>query len=344
MKLEGTSAVRIADTLNALGVQSPYMYKKTHGLPHPRNGFADKPDAKWSATTILRILGDETYTGTLIQGRQGTLNYKIKDLIDKPVSEWKRTENAHEAIIRKRDFDLAQRIMRLDTRTAPNSDKVYMFSGVLICGCCGERMTRKSVPGRDGKKYHYYYCPTTKKRGCLNAPSIKEDELAECVLESVKSHIANIASLETILQSSDGQRVTNALVKQYTEQIAENERQLMQVAGFKTPLYENLINGVIEKEDYKLLKAKYAADEERLRGAIETLKAQLDDVMSGKSERLKWADTFKRFEGLTELDRRIVANLIQSVRIFSKTKLEITFNYQSEYETARALAGNEGVA
>jgi DNA invertase Pin-like site-specific DNA recombinase len=344
MKLGGYSALRIADSLNALGVLSPYMYKKEHGLPHPKKGYADKPDAKWSATTIIRILSDETYTGTLIQGRQGTLNYKIKDIIDKPETEWKRMENAHEAVISKRDFELAQRVMRLDTRTSPHSDKVYIFSGVLICGCCGERMTRKTVPGGNGRKYHYYYCPTTKKRGCLNAPSVKEDELAECVLESVKSHINNIASLETVLQSTDGQRVTNALVRQYTEQISENERQLAQIGGFKTPLYENLINGVISKDDYKMLKTKYAADEERLRVAVETLKAQLDDVASGKSERLKWAETFRRFEGLTELDRRIVANLIHSIRVITKTKLEITFNYQSEYETALELAGNGEVA
>jgi chromosome partitioning protein len=41
----------------------------------------------------------ETYTGTLRQGRKGTLNYKIKDIIEKPESEWIRAENAHEAII-----------------------------------------------------------------------------------------------------------------------------------------------------------------------------------------------------------------------------------------------------
>jgi DNA invertase Pin-like site-specific DNA recombinase len=122
MKLEGISALKIAENLNNGGVLSPYQYKKDRGLPHPRNGYADKADAKWSATTIIRILNDEIYTGTLVQCKLGTLNYKIKDLLQKPESDWKRTENAHEAIISKADFDLAQRIMRLDTRTAPGSD------------------------------------------------------------------------------------------------------------------------------------------------------------------------------------------------------------------------------
>jgi hypothetical protein len=145
MKIDGVSALKIAEHLNAHGVLSPLEYKKDRGLPYPKRGFADKAEAKWSATTVIRILGDETYTGVLIQGRQGTLNYKLKDLIDKPEAEWKRTENAHEAIIAKHDFDLAQKIMRLDTRTTPGGDKVYIFSGVLICGSCGNRMTQLTV-------------------------------------------------------------------------------------------------------------------------------------------------------------------------------------------------------
>jgi DNA invertase Pin-like site-specific DNA recombinase len=184
MKIEGMSALRISETLNNLGVLSPMEYKKDRGLPYPKGGYADKADAKWSATTIIRILQDETYTGTLIQGRQGTLNYKIKDLINKPETEWKRTENAHDCIIPKHDFDLAQKIMRLDTRTAPGGDTVYIFSGVLVCGCCGSRMTRNAVPYK-GVKYQYYYCPTTKKRGCAEGVNLRETDLAECILDSV---------------------------------------------------------------------------------------------------------------------------------------------------------------
>ena len=336
MRIDGTSAARIADTLNSLGVLSPYQYKKDRGLPHPKNGYADKTDAKWSATTVIRILSDETYAGTLIQGKQGTLNYKIKDLIDKPESEWKRTEDAHEAIVNRYDFDLAQRIMRLDTRTAPGGSKVYLFSGMLICGCCGERMTRKSVPYK-GVKYHYYYCPTTKRRGCTDAPTLKESDIAECILDSIKAHIISVASLDAMLAGSDGQKVVAALTNQYTEQIADNKRQLEQNNGFKSSLYENMINGIITKEDYKSFKTKYVREETRLTEAISLLESQLEDVIEGKSERLKWTEQFRRFDGLTELDRRTVASLIQSIRVTSKKELQITYNYQAEYEIALTL-------
>ncbi len=77
------------------------------------------------------------------RGRQATPHFKLKELENKPSSEWVRVAGAHEAIISKHDFDLVQRIRRIDTRTSPKEDKVYLFSGILICGCCGGRMTRK---------------------------------------------------------------------------------------------------------------------------------------------------------------------------------------------------------
>jgi DNA invertase Pin-like site-specific DNA recombinase len=336
MKIDGVSALKIAETLNGLGVLSPIEYKKSRGLPHPKGGYADKADAKWSPNTVIRVLSDETYTGTLVQGKIGTLNYKIKDVIHKPESEWKRKENAHEAIISRHDFDLAQRIMRLDTRTAPGGDKVYLFSGILICGCCGARMTRATRRYNDAE-YQYYYCPTTKKRGCSDGVFIKESELTECVLDSIKAHISNIASLESILTSGNGQKAVEALARQYTEQIADNENQLKQISGFKSSLYENMVGGIISKEDFKTLNTKYLSDITRLKAAIDTLQAELTDVLAGKGERLRWAEHFRQFENLAELDRRTVANIIQSVRVVSKTELQIAFNYQAEYEQALAM-------
>ena len=67
MRLDGTSALRIATVLNEMGILSPLAYKKNNGFPYAKHGYADKEDCKWSATTIIRILQDETYIGTLVQ-------------------------------------------------------------------------------------------------------------------------------------------------------------------------------------------------------------------------------------------------------------------------------------
>ena len=309
MRLEGSSALRIANELNRLGILSPLAYKKNHGLPYAKKGYADREDCKWSATTIIRILQDETYTGTLVQGKQGTSNYKIKQMEQKPESEWIRIPDAHEPLITKQDFDLVQRIRGLDTRTSPKQDTVYLFSGVLICGCCGSRMTRKTNRV-NGKEYHYYYCPTGKKHGCANPVMLKESN-----------------------QSS----INQALAKEYTAHISENERRLEQAQAYKSRLYENLVEGMITKEEYASYKVKYTRQAEEIKASIAALKEKLTDVLENRSERNRWITHFTQFESMETLDRKALIHMVQSIRVQGKNELDIRFNYKDEYEKALRL-------
>jgi DNA invertase Pin-like site-specific DNA recombinase len=340
MKIGGYSAARIADSLNELGVLSPMEYKKDRGLPHPKGNYCDKDGAKWSAHTVIRILNDETYAGTLIQGKSGTPNYKLKELRRKPEYEWHRRENAHPAIVRKADFELVQRLMQLDTRTSPNGDSVYVFSGLLICGCCGNRMIRKSAPG-NGKRYYNFWCPTTKKGGCTHSVMMKEDELTVCVLDSVKAHIRNVASLETLLSNLDSETIGRELAAKLTEQVDENERRLDKIRDFKAGLFENMIGGNLSKEEHKALKAKYTADADILAAANERLRREIDDALSCKHERLAWLEHFKQFANLDVIDRKTAAILIKCIKIVGKREIEIEFNYQAEYDTALELIRRE---
>ncbi len=162
-------------------------------------------------------------------------------------------EGTHEAIIQKHDFDLVQRLRRIDTRTSPKSDKVYLFSGILICGCCGCRMTRKTNRYKD-KEYHYYYCPTGKGNGCTSSVMLKESDLIECVQDSLKGHIENVASLDALLSSISQERINRELAQEYAAQIRVNEKRVAQTEGFKAKLYENLVSGIIdERKNFSLI-------------------------------------------------------------------------------------------
>jgi len=336
LKIEGLSAGRIAEILNERGILSPFEYKKYLGLKYPKNSITDRGDAKWSVSTILGMLKNEAYTGTLLQGVNSTPNYKLKERIINPADEWVRTENAHEAIIPKGVFDLTQRVLRLDTRTSPKDDKVNIFSGILICGSCGNCMSRKTVPYK-GIKYFYFWCPTTKKRGCIDPVMIKEEELTECVLDSLKAHISNVASVGQILAGLDPGRVAREYANRLDVQIAENERQLERANLMKSSLHENLINGKLSKEDHRKYKAEYTEDVNNLITANELLRQEINDILSCKNERVAWLEHFKEFSNLKSLDRKTVINLIHTIKIISKIEMEIAFAYQAEFETALSI-------
>ena len=336
-KLDGESSKRIAEELNSLGIPSPMAYKISRGLPHPTGGFSDRPGTRWAAHTVIRILQDETYTGTLAQGRQGTYNHKIKDVVTKPQEEWIRVENAHEPIIQKRDFDLVQKVLRLDTRTAPSGKDVYLFSGLLICGCCGGPMTRKINVYKD-KRYAYYYCRTGKKHGCANPVMLKEDDLIQCVLSVLQAHIRSVVSLDELLDSLSAEKVNQNAVDECRMRIEEAQRRLERAIRFKTTLYENYISGHLNKSEYKDMKDHYSLEIEQAQAAVAELRDELDETLNNSADRMKWARDFREFETMTTLDRRAVVALIDSIRVIGKKELEINFRYQLEFNRAKAIA------
>ena len=79
-KLEGMSAQAIAEQLNSENVLAPSEYKRLCGLNY-HSGFKAGTHAKWQAIQVLRILKNEVYTGTMVQGRRQKINcILVKDL------------------------------------------------------------------------------------------------------------------------------------------------------------------------------------------------------------------------------------------------------------------------
>ena len=62
------------------------------------------------------------------------------------------------------------------------------------------------------------------------------------------------------------------------------------------------------------------------------LREKLAQAQDDSSSRLKWARHFEQFSSMTELDRRAVVTLIQSVTVRNKKEIDISFRFQEEYE------------
>ena len=137
--------------------------------------------------------------------------------------------------------------------------------------------------------------------------------------------------------------INQALANEYASHIAANERQLAQALEFKARLYENLVTGTINKEEYTDYKAKYTRVAENAKEAIRALKDKLSDVLENRSERNRWISHFTQFSTMETLDRKAVVHMIQSIKVIGKKELEITFTYQDEYQKATTAdpAGRE---
>lgn len=327
-KLEGVSPQDIADALNKLGVLSPMEYKRSLGMKFTTS-FKTNAKALWSAGTVIRMLKNPIYTGVLVQGKETTPSYKVHKRITKDESEWSIIEDSHEAIISKIDFDSVQKVLKCDTRRSPGGKAVGLFSGMIFCGDCGASMVRKTVPAGD-KKYVYYVCSAHKQDKSCSPHRIRDNALEEIVLDSLKQHISEVVDMSELLEITDTAPLRTAQAQKVQRQLDKKHEEYEKLQKLLMSLYENLTDGIIDREEYTRLKASFTARADEAEKQMDALREQLEAIHNHGTENA-WMNEFIKRQGLTTLDRAVVVALIDKILIHSNDVVEIIYRWQDEF-------------
>lgn len=265
-KIEGMSPAAIADRLNDMGVLSPSEYKKYRGSR--LCGFqTGKKQGLWSNVAVQRILKNEIYTGTLIQGKTTTANHKVKKLVEREKSEWAVTENSHPPIISKLMFDTANEIMMRDTRNSSKNADSYIFSGLLFCADCKNSMVRRISKYKDSQ-YVYYRCGTQKSTGECSNHNIREESIYEMVFQTLNAHIKTIIDMSNVIKNMNKTELSRNNQNKIERLINEKEKEIKKRKQDIFYTHQSFLDGVITQEEFKDFKGIY---DEQIRSAEESI-------------------------------------------------------------------------
>ena len=330
-KTEGLSPAQIADRLNSNGVLSPIEYKRSCGSKQ-RTCFQTKKQAIWSAVAIYRILKNEIYTGTLVQGKTTTPNYKVKKTILKAETEWARTASAHEAIIAPAQFDLVQKIMLDDTRSPVGSDGVHPFSGKIFCADCESAMVRK-VSRCGDHEYAYFVCGNNKQdKGMCSSHSIREEVVSATVLAVIQSQIALALDMDEAMSRVQGLAWENREIEKIDAKISFQEEIIDKTQHLKASLYEDYHNAIVTREEYESYKKDFDAKISEAGTTIMRLRGDRNSVMGGLTQQQGWLSQFRQYENITELNRRVVVSLIDRVYIHEDKGIEVSLMHRDQFD------------
>ena len=327
-KLEGMSAKVIAEQLNSEGVLAPSEYKRLCGLNY-HSGFKAGTHAKWQAIQVLRILKNEVYTGTMVQGKRQKINYKIKKIRDVEESGWIKVPNMHEAIIPQKLFDTVQEVLKLDTCASKGQQTVNLFSGMVRCGGCGQNMVRRTV-SKNGKKYVYLHCITNHNGLGCSSHLISESKLAEVVLAALQGKIQQISGLEQRLDEINEIPKNQRRLKSVEEHMKMLEQEEQKYQTLRRQLYEDMSNGIVSKDEYKEFSRSFNEKVENIRKAKAEMNRQLDSLNNLDVEHLPWIEDFKSYQNLTSLNRRVLVELVESITVYDKEHIHIQYRFDQE--------------
>ena len=332
MKLHGMSQDAIAGKLNRDGILSPMEYKNSRGINF-RTAFRVKAASGWSPVAVRRILENEVYIGNLVQGRQSTPNHKVKKSIRKDKGDWVRVEKNHEPVVSERDFAVVQKLLGMDTRTAPDREGVYLLSGIAVCGDCGAPMVRK-VSSVNGKRYCYYICSGHKAGGSCGPHRIPVQALEDAVFVLLKRHIGCILDLERVLEYAGTVPFRNLDVRKLEERREKLLGEAERCRELRMMLYEDMKDGVITKEDYVELHAAYEARGKEAQEAAGKAEREIRAVLEGDEDKYRWISYFKEYRDIGELTRNVVVALISEVRVYDRENIEVVFDFADQYRQA----------
>lgn len=90
------------------------------------------------------------------------------------------------------------------------------------------------------------------------------------------------------------------------------------------------------------MKANYGAlCEEAERDAVK-LAAEIEDNIACKGEHHSWIEHFRQYHNFTELTRKMLVSVVDSIVVYPKSRLEISFWYSYDY--MRAVSFTEAVS
>jgi len=292
------------------------------------NPQIDKNDGLWQGTSITTILSNEMYIGTMVQGKQKVISYKVHDKVAVPEDEWYRVADTHEPIIDSELFELVQEMQQKDTRRAPGKRQNYLFSGFLRCADCQKAMTRK--PSKD---IVYYNCSTYKRKSKTKCTihSIRLDVLEPAVLTAIQKQIEVLSQLTEVIEEINKAPVVENKSKRLETLLKLRTQELEKSESVVTELYLDWKNGDITREQYLKMKEKFESQSEQLKGTIEHIKEEIMVMGEGVTSDNPYLKNFLKHRNIQSLTQGILAELVKDIFIHENGELTIVFKFEDQY-------------
>ena len=303
---------------------------------------------KWNKATLTHILTRQEYCGDVVNFKT-TKHFRDKrnHYVDR--SQWHITENVHEPIIDRTDFENVQRILENAPVKRPNGDgEIHPLSGLLFCKDCGAKMHIR-IDYRNGGKRHVAFCSEYHKGKAKNpkchSPHIMDaDLLMQTIAEVLKKiedySISNRAEFEALVKKNLAMQQTDQTKKQQ-KRIPQITTRLEQIDKVLNKLYEDNALGTIPQDRYEQMSQKYSEEYYALKAELATLQEQLSAYENAGGRAQKFLKLTERHAAFTDLTPAILNEFISRIEVHERDQkraryaiqhISIYFNYIGKFE------------
>ena len=325
--ISGLGPTQIAKKLKAEKVMTPTEYWNSIGRK------CSNPPAVpfgWVADTVSNILDKQEYCGDTVNFRTTSKSFKLKKRLERPQDEWQIFENTHPAIVDREIFSLVQEL-RKHRRRPTKSGIVSMFSGLLYCADCGEKLYY-SVSNNYKREQAYFFCSSYRKNSDIcSAHYIREKVIEKLVLESMQRVLWYVQSYEKLFAQKQLENFGEQKKKELTEKRRELEKAKRRIREIDTviqKLYEDNATGKVSDDRFATMSMSLETEQEELKTKVPELETELENAKIATEGLQRFIEKAKKVTQLTELTPELVHEFIQKI-VVGKPEYKDGKRYQS---------------
>ncbi len=314
--VDGNTPVNIAKCLNDEGIPTPGAYKnqtKKYGYQ-----MKNTKSNLWVSGKVRDILQNEVYIGTYICHKISAVRPREPNWNDE--TEYLRFENAHEAIVSKEVFEIAQKSIQIRGKRGAykRAENSHALQGKVKCGCCGYSMNRSGKGARAS-----YLCRMGDS--CGSHLRIRVQDLEDTVLEVLEKLVSVQREVE-VKREENRCRAISEITK-----IKEEKRILeMKMEHCKTSrlnLYRQWKEQQIKKDEYIKKRDEYTEQEEGHQVRMQKLDKQLEQLTSGQDERLVY--NLYDYSGIQSLTKELVDELVERIDVYDGHRVKVSWKFKN---------------
>ena len=314
---------------------------ENHPDPKKRKKMPERP-YHWIGQSVAGILERMEYTGCTCNFKTYSKSYKLKKRIPNAIEDMCIFPDTQEAIVSQAQWDRVQEL-RKNKRRPTKAERQGLFSGLLFCPDCGNKLHFATCKSFDGKQDHYVCSSYKSGRGTCSAHYIREDVLRELVLERIRAVNAYIRQdvegfQEEWLQCRRSDQERN--IREDRKRVEQAKKRLADLDVLLSRLYEDFVLGDLNKERYKKMTADYEAEQERLKLEIEVTEEWLETRETMSADVDAFVALTQKYVDVPELTPTIVNEYIKKIEVFAPDKssgkrvqkVKIYFNFVDDVE------------
>ena len=314
MFANGVRMPEIARKLTQEKVETPTLYNMKHGIKIRRT--SEFPEI-WSNATIKGILDQIAYAGHTVNFQTTKKSYKNKKQVRLPKEGWVIYRNTQEAIIDEKTFETVQQ-MRNVKRAYTKFNEPNMFSGLLYCSDCGNRLTIQRVAKH--RNMDNFTCSTyrKKKKGLCSSHRILVSELTEVVksdLQKVCEYVFLHEKEFTDEYLSGSKKETEKFQSKTKTEIKRLSERQEEIGKIIRKLYEDNVSGRITDERFDFLAKSYEDEGIDLKMKIQELKNALASSIQDEEKLSKFLKVVKSYTEIRELTPEILNSFVERIYI-----------------------------